>query len=137
MALGGRRSRLRSWRGPAEWRVVSRSAERAGSRRWRQQNYRDRAIRLGLVLAELRRALHLGGEQAITLLTARLARDNRDGVGADLDLDVRVGLEVVVPVRVRGCSGLRGEHHVAVPVTVVDQRVYAILARPGANVMQQ
>src|SRR5205814_7005130 len=58
-------------------------------------------------------------------------------VGADLDLAVRVGPHVMVPVRVVRCAALRCEYDVVVTIAAVGQRVDALGAGAGAAVVEK
>src|SRR4029078_10359837 len=82
-------------------------------------------------------ALGLCGEEPLAFLTGRLAGNDIDRVGSDLDRCVGVGLEVVVPVGIRRGSALRGEYDIAPAVAQVSQRVDATRARLRAGVVQQ
>src|SRR5207244_8303512 len=75
-----------------------------------QDDHRNEALGLLLVLGELREALGLGAEEALALLPGRLARSNVDRRGPDLDREIGVRLEVVVPVGAGGGSAVRGDH---------------------------
>src|SRR2546430_15092700 len=76
---------------------------------------RDVADALGLllVLREPVVALLLRGPDTVALLALRLAGDDVERVRPDLDADLRVGQQVVVPVRVLRVPALGGEDGVA------------------------
>src|ERR1019366_3064572 len=93
--------------GPAGWRsvVAARSPGEVAFRRpegggrsaglgGRQDDHRDRALGLALVLGELRDALGLRAIEALAFLAGSFAGEDVERVGADLDRDVGVGLEV-------------------------------------------
>ena len=90
-----------------------------------------------LVFGELRDALCLGAEEALAFLAHRLAGDHIDLVGPHLDTDVGVGLEVVVPVGIRGRSRLRGKYDVASVIALIGERVDAAPAGLRTDVVEQ
>ena len=102
-----------------------------------QHDHRDLALRLLLVLGELRRSLCLGVEETVALLALSLLRNHVDGLIADLNPRLRVRLEVVVPGRVLRRTGLGREDHVAAVIGHVHQRRHALFARPGSGVVNQ
>src|SRR5579862_3701901 len=75
----------------------------------RERDHRDHPAGLLLVLAERRSPLHLRGEGTIALLADEWRRNRVEPVGADLDLDVRIGDEIPVPVRMLRRTSLRRE----------------------------
>jgi hypothetical protein len=77
----------------------------------------DPAVRLLWVVGEPRPALDLARVQRFAyLLALDLDGADRDGLGADLDLDIGMREEVVVPMRVGRRSALGREDHVPVVV---------------------
>ena len=62
---------------------------------------------------------------------------HRHGVGPELDRDVGVGHQVVVPVGVRRCAGLRAEDGEVVADRLVHERVDALGAGAGARGVEE
>ncbi len=82
----------------------------------RECNYWDGSLGLVLVLCELRVERRLSRVDLVSFLTGNLLRVHVDRLVPDLDFDVRVCLEVVIPVRIGVRSSLRTEDEVAVAV---------------------
>src|SRR5712692_2838817 len=93
-----------------------------------QCDYRNLAGRLRLVLGELGVQPCLFGEQSISLLTGQHSSVGLVGLGADLDCDLRVSKQVVVPVRVGRCATLGREDKQAIAIGQVHRRCRAALA---------
>jgi hypothetical protein len=82
---------------------------------------------------------HSPGPQPIPL---RICCDNSDGVeglGPDLDGDVRLRQQIVIPVRVRRRATIRGEYDQAVAIGQISHRSRATLAAfgPGGREQEQ
>src|SRR5438105_14002497 len=73
------------------------SEETTGRLARRQDDHGDQALGLSFVFVELRSALSQGAEQALALVSCRLARNHFERAGPDLDRDIGVRLEIVVP----------------------------------------
>src|ERR1700722_14358850 len=77
---------------------VGETSTDGGSAGWRERDHGDLPLARGLgVLRELRPLLCLGGKLPVALLAGQLAGDGGERVGPDLDRDLRMGLEVVIP----------------------------------------
>src|SRR5205814_386175 len=94
----------------------------------RERHDRDLALSPCLVVVVCRPLLGHQRPQARSLLALGRGGACRDMLALDLDLDGRVCLEVLVPVRVAGRSALGCDDHPAVAVVAVDQRRRAHLA---------
>src|ERR1700754_262238 len=103
-----------------------------------QPQYRDQPRRLRLVLPE---AGALGDRlrpDLVALGPGELLGMHRERLGAHLDGELRVGLHVVVPVRVRRRPTLgRDDHHGSVVLREVDERRHPLRARLRADVMDE
>src|SRR5664280_1366022 len=77
---------------------------------------RDHPVRPGLVLGEVRVVGRLGRVDPVALDTLEHGGPCIEPVGAELHPDRRVGHQVVEPVRVGRCPGLRGEDVQLVPL---------------------
>src|ERR1700761_8556557 len=98
---------------------------------------RDLAAGLLLVLGEPGLQFLLPGPDRLPLLRVGHPGGPRDGLGADLEGGLGVGLQVVVPGRVVRGTGLGGEDRVAAVHRLVGQRGDPLLAGPGPGVVQQ
>ena len=103
-----------------------------------EHEHRNPSCGLGLVLAERRRRGDEFGPQRVVgggfeFLCARCER-----LGADLDFDHWIRLEVVVPAWVGRGSSVGGDDHVAaISVGPVGQRCDALDPGPGADVAEE
>ena len=88
-----------------------------------KRDYWDGPLGLVLVLCELRVERGLSRVDLVSFLTGNFLRAYLDRLVPDLNLDVRVGLEVVVPVRISGSPSLRSEDEIAVAVLEIHYRV--------------
>ena len=93
-----------------------------------ERDHRDHPAGLLLVLAERRSPLHLRGEGTIALLADERRRNRVEPVGANLDLDVRIGDEIPVPVRMLRRTSLRREDEQ--PVAVRAYATGVVCERP-------
>jgi hypothetical protein len=75
-----------------------------------QYYQRDRPTRLGRESADVRVLLHYLGPKLLAFATVRLAGSHGDGVGADLNHDVRAGPQVVSPRRLCGGTAVCRDH---------------------------
>jgi len=63
----------------------------------------------------------------LSRLAVHHAGAHRQEIGADLDLGVRVGDEIVIPIRILRIAALRGKHGDLVVVDpLVSERVYPL-----------
>src|SRR5581483_8719137 len=97
----------------------------------------DLPIGLLLVLGEARHELLLPLPDPVPLLALGDASAHIEGVGADLDGDVRVCLDVVEPVGVRRGAALGREDSEAVAHLLVGQRIDPLLAALRATRMEE
>jgi hypothetical protein len=81
-----------------------------------------------LILTELRLLLRPPRVDAVAFLTGHRFRDGRVHLVADLDSDLGMGEQVVLPVRVGGSASSGGEDEQSVALTEVHHRVRAALA---------
>src|SRR5260370_11590528 len=86
----------------------------------RQFNHRNAAGCLLLILTELRIPLCPPRADAVPLLTGHRFRDGRVSLVADLDSDLRMGEQVVIPVGVGGPASSRGEDEQSLTLATVQ-----------------
>ena len=90
------------------------------------------SLGLALVISELRVKRRLSLIQPVVLLAQNLSCNNSYCLVADLYLDVRMRLDVVLPVGVSRGASLRREDDVALPITKVHDRDHVVPARPSS-----
>src|SRR5207247_10780616 len=111
---------------PASWPHAAATARRAPARSALRPAVRDRAVRALLVVAKARPDLAQMLVQAVALgpahdrLSLCLERLGAAVLG-DLDLDERIGFEVVQPLRMLRRAALRRHDDVAVAVFSIDE----------------
>src|SRR5579862_962233 len=99
---------------------------------------RDLAGRFLFVLGEARRALLLTVPDLVAFAAGRDSGSNRKRLGAKLNRCVRIGEEVVVPVRVGRRAGLRREDGVAVRADLlIGQGIDPFLAALRSLMMKE
>lgn len=86
-------------------------------------DYWDYSLGLALVLCELRIERGLLRIDSVSFFTRKFLSPDVDRLVPNLDLNIRVSLEVMIPVRIGGSSSLRGEDNIAVPVFEIHHRV--------------
>src|SRR6266568_1463591 len=99
--------------------------------------YWDGPLGLVLVLCELRVERGLSRVDLVSFLTCNFIRAHVNRLVSDLDLDVRVCLEVVIPVGIGGGSSLRSEDEIAVAVLEIHHRVCPGFAGAGSLVIDK
>src|SRR5258708_411114 len=104
---------------------------------WRQFNHRNSAGCLLLILTELRIPLCPPRVDAVVLLTGHRFPDGRVSLVADLDSDLGMGEQVVIPVGVGGPASSGGEDEQSVALTEVHHGVRAALAALCAGGREQ
>src|SRR5918992_2494097 len=92
------------------WKIRAIPSPDASSARTLEDDDGDLPVGLFLVGGEVRDALLLGLPDPRTFLTFGYPGDRIPLLGPDLDRDLRVRLQVVVPVGVGGSTALRSEH---------------------------
>ena len=92
---------------------------------------------LSLVLSELRVELSLSRVDFFTFGTDDFLCEYVDRLSSDFYLDVRMGLEVVVPVGIGGSSSLRSEDEVTISVLQIHYRVSPGFAGAGTSVIDK
>src|SRR5690606_36566 len=98
----------------------------------------DPVARGALVVGEPGALGHDALPELVALGPGELLGDRGVALGADLDLDLRVGLEVEVPGRVlRRAAVRRDDHGALVVLGEVDQRRDALGAGPRADVVDE
>jgi len=100
-----------------------------------KDEHRNEPFGVLLVFEELWKALGLDAEEALALLSVRLACNNIDRPGSDLDRDMGVRLEVVVPARTGRGSAVRRDHDISSAIAQVGERVDAAPAGFRSGVM--
>ena len=103
----------------------------------RECNYWDGPLGLALVLCELRVERRLLCEDSVSLFTSNFLGAYVNGLVSNLDLDIWVGFEIVVPVGIGGGSSLRSEDNIAVAVFEVHHRVSPGFARVSPLVIDK
>src|SRR5258708_35372814 len=103
----------------------------------RQFNHRNAAGCLLLILTELRIPLCPPRVDAVVLRTDHWFRNGRVRLVADLDSDLGMGEQVVIPVGVGGPASSGGEDEQSVALTQVHRGVRAALAALGAGGREQ
>src|SRR5258706_11862293 len=103
----------------------------------RQFNRRNAAGGVLLILTELRILLRPPRVDAVVLLTGHRFRDGRVRLVADLDSDLGMGEQVVIPVGVGGPASSGGEDEQSVALAQIHHRVGAALAALGAGGREQ
>ena len=98
---------------------------------------RDLAGGPGREVVQGRHGLRALAEQPVPLGADGQVGPGRELLGPDLDGDVRVRDQVVVPARMGGRPAVGGDHHVAAAVGGVRQRMGVGPLRPGAGAGQQ
>src|SRR5260221_2715483 len=93
-----------------------------------QDDYRNRAARLFLILGEAGHERRLRGVQALALLTERHSGGGCKTFGADLDNHARIGDRVVGLVRTRRSSAFVRGHDLVLTVSREGQRRNPVLA---------
>ena len=88
-----------------------------------KRDYWDGPLGLACVLCELRVERGLLRIDLVSFFTRNLLRAYLDCLVPNLNLDVRVCLEVVIPVRIGGSPSLRSENNIAVAVLKIHHRV--------------
>src|SRR2546428_2168079 len=105
-----------------------------------QNDDRDDTLRPRGVVAEGREIVTVSPVEAVALGSFRdRGRPDPELLGPDLDLSLPMLHEVVVPAGMRRRAALRGGDHVAVAITVVDERSRPDLSalRPARGQQQQ
>src|SRR6267143_212934 len=102
-----------------------------------KRDYWDGPLGLVLVLCELRVERGLLRIDLISFFTHNLLRAYLDRLVPNLNLDVRVCLEVVIPVRIGGSTSLRSEDEIAVAVLKIHHRVCPGFAGSGSLVIDK
>src|SRR5258708_3887504 len=113
----------------------SRCWSSAGSSGERDQ--RNLAGGLGLVLGENGIALHGLGPQPLPLSLFGDHSDGVEGLGPDLDGDLRVRHQIVIPVRVSGCATVGRPDEQAIAIGEIAHRRDATLSAPGTGGREQ
>ena len=103
----------------------------------RECNYWDGPLGLALVLCELRVERRLLCEDSVSLFTSNFLGAYVNGLVSNLDLDIWVGFEIVVPVGIGGGSSLRSEDNIAVAGVEVHHRISPGLAGAGPFVIDK
>src|SRR5258707_13883458 len=125
----------RCWRYEEEGATSASKTALCGARR--QFNHRNAAGGVLLILTELRIPLCPPRVDAVALLTSHRFRDGRVRLVADLDCDLGMGEQVVIPVGVGGPASSGGEDEQSVALTQVHRGVRAALAALGAGGREQ
>src|SRR5713101_5041844 len=102
-----------------------------------KRDYWDGPLGLACVLCELRVERGLLRIDLVSFFTRNLLRAYVNRLVPDLNLDVRVCLEVVIPVRIGVRSSLRTEDEVAVAVLKIHHRVCPGFAGSGSLVIDK
>ena len=98
-----------------------------------QSHHRYSASGAALVLGELRIERRLAAVQLVPLAALGEGRGDGDSVGADLDADLGICDEVVIPVWTGGRTRLGCEHDPSVTIGQVHQRVDPGLPALGSH----
>ena len=104
---------------------------------WCERYYGYGPLGLALVLCELRVERRLLCEDSVSLFTSNFLGAYVNGLVSNLDLDIWVGFEIVVPVGIGGGSSLRSEDNIAVAVFEVHHRISPGLAGAGPFVIDK
>ncbi len=102
-----------------------------------QGNHWDLARYLRLVLGEKGVQLCDPAPQLLPGLAFHDGSGGLEGLGTNLDGDLRMGHEVAVPIRMRRCSRVRGDDEQAIAVRYVHHRCRAVLTAPGTRSSEQ
>src|ERR1022692_1691566 len=137
---------MRSWTPPREscWMSSAGGRQRCaaslktrGLAHWLENDDRDLATGLLLVVGEARDGCLLLGPDPLPLVAAGHPGSEIERLGPDLGPHRGIGDQVVVPGRMRVGAGLRAEYSEAARYRQVHHRVYPLLAALGAHCVQQ
>src|SRR6266487_1848274 len=102
-----------------------------------ERDHRKLAGCLRLMLGQIGIQRHSLGPQSIPLFIFCDNSDGIEGLGPNLDGDLRVRYQIVIPVRVSGCASGGGDHNQAVALGHISHWSRAALAALGPSRREQ